>query len=804
MQGAVPTAMSASDRPTPPDAAFDVPGLGAPCDILIDPYGVPHIRAASRRDAFLAQGFNAARDRLWQIDLGRKRGLGLLAASFGPGYFAQDRAARLFLYRGDMAAEWAAYGAPDTREIVEAFVAGINAWVALARREPARLPPEFAATGTTPDFWDASDVVRIRSHALVHNLQTEVTRALVLARADRTTDLARRSIDPPHDVTVPDGLDLAEIPLDVLDVFALATAPVTFSRERLAATSDQTERWSKTTESGEIRFAASDEGSNNWAIAPQRSATGRAILASDPHRAFQLPSLRYVAHLTSPGLDVIGAGEPGLPGISIGHNGHVAFGLTIFRADQEDLHVYETHPDDPGLYRYGERWERMRTIRETIAVKGAPEREIALKFTRHGPVLCERAAQHRAFGLRTVWMEPGAAAYFGSIAYQTARTVDDFEAALAHWSTPSVNQVCADVSGRILWTPAAKAPRRPNWDGMLPVPGDGRYEWDGFHGRDVFPREVDPARGYVASANEMNLPEGPARLLGFGHEWAEPFRAQRLREALDAEAPHGLDFSARLQGDVLSIPARRICALLAGLTANDAATSAALALLRPWDRRLEIDSAAALLFEIWWMKHLKPALLDRATADPQVRRLLAPGDQVTLIDWLERAAVLFGATPEQTRAACLRETLAAAWRDCIESFGDPAGWRWSLFHHGYFEHPLTPLGAHGVRDVGPLPKGGSNFTVMNTGYRLSDGRAITGASFRMVVDVGAWDNSQFVNAPGQSGDPASPHFDDHAAVWSQSGYFPLLYSPAAVDAAARVRLRLQPAPPRDAGTPEKA
>ena len=210
-------------------------GLEARAEILVDRWGIPHIRAASVSDVFFVQGFNAARDRLWQIDLWRKRGLGLLAADFGPGYLAQDRAARLFLYQGDMSAEWAAYG-PDTEAICRRFTIGIDAYIDLAEQEPARLPPEFATLGTRPHRWTPADVVRVRSHGLTRNALSEVMRAVILAQADLATDLLRRNLEPPVTPTVPDDLDLGAVTVDVLAVFKLATAPVAFSRERLGAT----------------------------------------------------------------------------------------------------------------------------------------------------------------------------------------------------------------------------------------------------------------------------------------------------------------------------------------------------------------------------------------------------------------------------------------------------------------------------------------------------------------------------------------------------------------------------------------
>ncbi|WP_331326272.1 penicillin acylase family protein [Methylobacterium fujisawaense] len=565
--------------------AYALPGLDGPAEIRVDRWGLAHIRAGTALDAFRAQGFNAARDRLWQLDLWRKRGLGLLAADFGPGYLAQDRAARLFLYRGDMAAEWAAYGPQDTRAIVTAFVAGINAYVALTEARPDLRPPEFAVTDTRPALWQPEDVVRIRSHALIRNVLSEVARARVLARARSPADgLAvddlRKRISPPHDAVIPDGLDAADWPDDLLDAFRLATATVGFDPDRMAATRAEPWDWSKVDAHGAVtrgpRAAPKEpaEGSNNWVVGPSRTATGRPILASDPHRVYLQPSLRYAVHLTAPGLDVIGAGEPALPGISIGHNGRAAFSLTIAPIDQEDLFVCATDPADPDRYRSGDGWERIARVAERIPVRGGPDETVILGFTRHGPVL--REERGRAFALRTVWSEPGAAAYLGSLAYLGATTPEAFGEALRHWSAPSVNQLYADASGRIAWFMAGKAPVRPGHDGLLPAPGDGRYDWAGFHDPAALPRSVDPEAGWLATANEMNLPpDYPAEDRRVGFEWAEPWRARRIRAVLGGQDRHSLADSRALQGDVVSEPARRLADLMRALPAADDPDAAA-------------------------------------------------------------------------------------------------------------------------------------------------------------------------------------------------------------------------------------
>src|SRR5829696_6014466 len=263
-------------------------------------------------------------------------------------------------------------------------------------------------------------------------------------------------------------------------------------------------------------------GSNNWVVAGSRTATGRPILANDPHRAHGVPSLRYIVHLNTPEMSVIGAGEPALPGISIGHNGQIAFGLTIFSIDQEDLYVYELNPTNPNEYRFGSGWEPMRVVRESLEVKGEAPREIEMRFTRHGPVLAQDAAGQRAFAMRSIWFEPGTSAYFGSSDYMTAKDWKGFSDAMTRWGAPSENQVYADTSGNIGWIPAGTTPIRDNWDGLMPVPGDGRYEWKGFRANEELPRSYNPQQGWFATANQMNLPAGYPAEHKIGFEWTHP------------------------------------------------------------------------------------------------------------------------------------------------------------------------------------------------------------------------------------------------------------------------------------------
>lgn len=761
--------------------ARSVAGLGQPAEIRIDRWGVAHIYAASVRDAFFLQGYNAARDRLWQIDLWRKRGLGLLAADFGPAYVEQDRAARLLLYRGDMDAEWAAYGAA-AKDQAQAFVAGVNAYVAEVNAGKQPLPMEFKLAGTRPAPWAAEDVVRIRSHALSRNAPQEVRRSQIACVAGLEAAKLYRNIEPEWRPSIPEGLDPCDVPGDVLADYTRGTQAVRFD----AATRSL----------AMVEVGDDLQGSNNWTVSGARTATGRPILANDPHREHSAPSLRYIVHMEAPGLSVIGAGEPALPGVSIGHNDKIAFGLTIFPADQEDLYVYELKPGDPRSYRYQGRWEAMKVVRETIAVRGQQPRVVELLFTRHGPLMKLDPVRGRAFALRSVWWEPGTAAYFGSSAYMTAQDFTGFKAALANWGAPSVNQVFADAKGDIGWVASAKTPARRNWDGLMPVPGDGRYEWKGLIAPSDLPSELNPARGWIASANQMNLPAGyPYDDRRIGFEWTNGSRMARISQVLTARSRMTLADSMALQTDAVDVNARRLQALLKALKPREAKLKAAIAMIRRWDGEVAADSAAAALYEVWISNHLGAAVVARA-APERARRLLGQGDFAAVMLLLEHPDETL---PEAARDEALLESLGAAYDDVGGRLGaDPKGWTWGALHFARFDHAVTPLAdpaQKAAMSSGAAPMPGAAFTPLAASFREGDFRVVAGASFRMVVDVGDWDNSRIINTPGQSGSPDSPHFRDLFPLWARGEYAPMAYSRTAVEAATETVLTLRPQGP---------
>lgn len=764
-----------------------VAGLRGPGEIVVDRWGIAHIYAASERDAFFLQGWNAARDRLWQIDLWRKRGLGLLSASLGPDYVAQDRAARLFIYRGDMAKEWAAY-APGAQATVEAFTAGINAYVADVRRGARTLPVEFRLTGSQPDVWTAEDVVRVRSHALVANVMSEVQRAQVACAAGLGADRLRRKLEPAHTAVLAEGFDPCGIKADVLADYLLATQPVSFSKSsgKVAAVSLPASADS-----------AAREGSNNWVVAPSRTATGRPILANDPHRQLGVPSLRYVVHLNAPGLSLIGAGEPALPGVSFGHNDTAAFGLTIFGIDQEDLYAYTLDPARPDRYRYGPGWEQMTVVRESIPVKGEAAREVELRFTRHGPVLQYDPVHGRAFALRSVWSAPGASGYFQSSWLTHAKSWADFQAAHDHWGAPPLNLVYADTSGAIGWAASGLTPVRPNWDGLTPVPGDGRYEWRGFLRGSELPSSLNPAKGWFATANEMNLPAGyPAEARRVSFEWGDRSRIDRISQVLSADAKVSVASSQALQTDSHNAISWRLTRLLGPLTSPDPDVSRALVQLKAWDHEEGVNSAAAAIYEVWAVKHLGRATV-AAVTPAAARGLVGSGNLDAVITYLERPDAALGAQPERARDALLLASLKAALGELSQRLGpDMASWRWGALHHAIFTPAIAARADVATRakmTVGPLPLPGGASTPKAATYTPGDFNTVAGASVRMVLDVGAWDNSVIVNTPGQSGDPASPHYRDLFPLWAAGRYVPLAFSRAAVDREAETVIRLTPA-----------
>ncbi|QDY75231.1 penicillin acylase family protein [Streptomyces qinzhouensis] len=778
--GALIGAGPATGNETAP-GTLAVPGLNRPVGITVDTWGVSHIRAQNSDDLFFAQGFTAARDRLFQIDTWRRDGLGRLSEVLGPRYVAQDTASRLFLYRGDMDKEWASYPA-RTRAVATAFAAGINAYVDWLADHPQALPPEFRKLGYQPARWEPEDLVRIRTHALGDNLRNELTRAQITCADGIEATKAFRKLEPAHTPRVPAGLTPCTIPADVLATYELATAGVTFPTP--------TPTPATSTPTATATAGASGGGSNMWALGPSRTASGRPVLAADPHRAStSAPSSRYLVHLTAPGIDVIGAGEPWNPGVSFGHNGHIAFGLTNMPVDQNDLYVYELDPADPTRYRYRDGWEPFDTVHDTIPVAGTAPAPAALRFTRHGPVIRVDEANNRAYAVRTVWTEPGTSPYLGSLGFQQAKNFDEFTRGLESWKTPGSHLAYADTRGNIGSTAVGMTPRRTGdgYDGLLPVPGDGRYEWDGFHHQDDMPRTLNPSAGYIAQANEYNFP--PGHRVTPTHEWHPRYRKDRLDEVLTATQNATLQDSLNLQTDQKSLYATRLLPHLHTLTSPDPDTRKALDLLRGFDGIVSENSPGAALFEIWSMAVLRPAWLKKVTPRSAGNPwFFAVPDVGLMLESFTEPDTWFGPGGAAVRDRLLLDTLPAAYRILTTARGpDPAAWHWGGLQTHTFRHPLG-LGPA----LGPTPRGGSHQTVQYSAYNPANLQQLVGPVFRMALDVGNWDASQTINAPGQSGDPTHPHYNNLHTPWKNNQTFPLLYTTTAIRQHTKNHLTLHP------------
>ena len=750
------------------------PGLRTGVRVQRDRWGVAHIYAKNSHDLFFAQGFVVAQDRLFQMELWKRSGQGRLAEVLGSTAVERDINARRLRYRGDLAAEFASY-APDTRQILDAFTSGINAYIDEIQKPGARgLPIDFQIAGFKPEHWKPEDCLnRMAAYSMTGNAASELKNAAVLALVGPQAATELFEFDPAVALDPAPGIDFAGLSPALL---------------RDVVSSDR-----------RIDFApAAPHESNNWTVSGALTASGKPLLANDPHRVIAQPSLRYIVHLVAPGWDVIGAGEPGLPGVAAGHNAQIAWGFTIFGLDQQDLYLETLDANDRQRYTVPGGWARMQVITETIRVRGAEPVEAQLKFTRHGPVLWEDGT--RALSLHWVGSEPGTAGYLGSLALDRAADWRQFENAMPRWKVPSENIVYADTAGNIGEHSTGLAPLRKNWTGLLPVPANGVYEWSGFIANSELPHSYNLPAGFIASANHKMIPAGYPYAVGF--EWAPPTRYLRIKEVIDGAKSGakklGVEDMEALQSDVVSLFARELQGLLrramdASPAPNSPAVRSAGSALLDWDGALRVDSAQAALYEIW-AAELRNAMTARAV--PAAARAVM---EKLPLSWVMKElsqprAAVFGADAARSRDAMLFDTLRTAVEKLEAMQGaDMTRWSWGTLHRAMFRHPLDQLpGTAGLFDRGPIPRSGDGDVVQATGFADQSFDQVSGASYREIFDLGDWDRSVAINVPGQSGQPGSKHYDDLLPLWSNGHYFPLNYSRAAVDAATTDVLLLTP------------
>jgi penicillin amidase len=785
--------------------SMDVPGLDHPVEVLVDAWGISHIYAETEHDLFFAQGWNAARDRLFQLEIWRRQATGTVAEILGPRELQRDHGTRLFRFRGDLEEELRHYH-PRGVEIVGAFVDGINAYIGLTEDDPALLPLEFGLLGIRPRRW-TSEVVVSRHQGLLGNIGTELRLGRAVADLGAEQVRAVSSFGPGEPVLALDsailsGNDYLSIPggalgQDILGVYNAFRRSLRFLPEDIAPEhrGDAEAFALLEASAAEAVRAANGEadqniGSNNWVVSGRLAQAGYPIMANDPHRTLAVPSLRYWVHLVAPGWNVIGGGEPGLPGVSIGHNEFGAWGLTVFATDGEDLYVYDTNPRNPDEYWYQGQWEGMTVLEEEIAVEGEASYTARLKYSRHGPVVFEDSVANKAYAVRAAWMEIGGAPYLASLRMDQATTWEEFVDACTYSNIPGENMIWADRSGNIGWQAVGIAPVRRNWSGLVPVPGDGRYEWDGYLPIRDKPHLLNPASGYFATANNDLIPPDYPHMEAVGFVWTAPYRWMRISEVLESEAPFSMDDMMRLQTDELSIPARRLVPLLGAVSSDDARVEEARALLLSWDYTLEESSAEAGLY-VEWESQLRQA----------VNALLVPSGHgigmglERVLQELEAPGAGLGTDPGEERDRLLVDALGSAVAALTAKLGgDMRDWIWGQadYHHAYLRHPLgraVDSETRALLEVGPMPRGGYGSTVNQT---TNGDNQTSGASFRIIVDTGDWDRSVGMNSPGQSGDPLSPRYRNLFEDWANDRFHPVLFSRERIEAATDLRIDLRP------------
>jgi penicillin G amidase len=747
-----------------------------PVRLYRDEWGIPHLRAHSARDVFAGQGYVHAMDRFWQMDASRKQMEGRWAEWIGPAGVPADRLARRLQAGAASIRDYQALR-PEARDMVDAYAAGVNAW--LRTHQP---PVEYELLATTPEPWEPWHCVaamRQRGY-LMGSVWFKLWRAAALPIVGPENVVQLRYDDDGSDrLCIPPGADADRW------IASLQDLSESIGALRLLASSGGGEQ--------------TDGGSNNWALAPSRTTTGRPLLAGDPHRVFELPGMYAQLHLACDEFDAIGFTIPGVPAFPhFGHNAHVAWSVTHAFADIHDLYVEQFDRDDPSRYLHQQTWRRATTTTENIKVRGAETASVDITETIHGPVIAGDPASGSALTLKSVQFYELDRSLDCLLPMLRAGSVDSLFWAVRDWGIIDHNLVAADTAGHIGHLVRAKVPRRPAVNGWLPVPGwTGEYEWDGLIPAGQMPRADDPARGFLVTANNRVVTTVPGRTNAgdyFCTDAHPPHRAKRIEELISQLGQASPQDMARIHRDDLSAPARLFQAALATVTPNGARASALKAELLAWDGRLAPDSVAAASYSrLRWA--LAEIVADRSglarTAQDELMRL--PGS-------IGAASKLWWTLPALLRSDDLGLTGGSSWADLLAEALDavaaaPASEPWHHLHPAALTHPLTKALKDAPAALSPdgAGIGGDNDTVWATGCQAESGlAAVYGAVARYVFDVGNWDNCTWIVVGGASGDPASPHYVDQHLAWSRCELIPMRYDWNLI-AAAGLQLTLQPA-----------
>jgi penicillin amidase len=775
------------------DGKFQVEGLQAEVSVIRDSWGIPHIYASNTHDLFFAQGYVHAQDRFWQMEFWRRIGSGRLSEILGEATLEQDRFIRTVGWHR-AAAQEAQLLDDDARSVLEAYAEGVNAYIST---DKGRLGLEFTILGLTgsrfePEPWTLLNTLtwaKVMAWDLGGNRTDELLRAHIAARLGAgAVDALVPPYSEDHPVIVPHPLteaSLRSVPEAAVKTHALGA--------------------------GDRRMT--DLGSNNWVVAGKRTETGMPLLANDPHLGIQMPSIWYEIglHCEPLGPDcpyhVVGASFASSPGVIIGHNDHIAWGVSNLEPDVEDLFIEKVNPENPNQYEYQGQWRDMEIVREEIQVTGREEPVVVdVRITHHGPIINDVGGGTEdawSFGWQPLafsWtaLQPGTLVE-SVLLLDRASDWEEFREALSYWDVPSQNFVYADVKGNIGYQAPGRIPIRASGDGTMPVPGwTGEYEWVDTIPFDELPRAFNPPEGYVVTANNAVVGSDYPYLLT--KDWDPGYRAQRIVDLIEADPSLSLADVHVIQSDNSPLWTREVLPYLQPLSTNEPRLNRALNLLRTWDRQAVRGSAPAALFEAFRLH-----LIDATFRDELGEQLLAKARDSTLnalpnllpesdSRWFDDMT-----TPEvETRDKILLRALEQAVEDLTETQGrDMAKWRWGDLHTATFRN--QSLGESGIGLIeaifnrGPFAVDGTIATVNNTGYDLDEPYGVvTVPSYRQVVDLGDLTRSLSMHTTGQSGHPFHRHYKDMIDPWRNVEHHPMLWEREDVEADAEGTLVLTP------------
>lgn len=766
------------------------PGLKEQVTVIRDRWGVPHIYAENQSDLFFAQGYVHAQDRLWQMELNRRLGSGGLAEIFGEVALGTDRFVRTVGFRRAAEADLEMVD-EDTRSALEAYAAGVNAF--LDAKQP--LPLEFTVLRFKPEPWMPLDSLtwgKVMAWNLSVNWDTEILRARFIDKlgAERAAELEPMYPKSNPDV-IPSEVDYGQLSTRILEQYRQAAS------------------WLGTSGAG--------VGSNNWVVDGMKSATGKPLLANDPHLSLQMPSIWYENHLVGGDVEVTGVSFPGTPGVIIGHNAAIAWGVTNGFPDVQDLYVEKLNPKNRHQYEYRGEWHDAEVVREEIHVKGSAEPAIEeVVITRHGPIINGLVPQEDDQGLpplalRWTALEPGTL-FHAVLLLQRASNWEEFTAALRYWDVPAQNFVYADAEGNIGYYLPGRIPVRARGMGLVPVPGwTGEYEWTSWIPFEELPHAFNPPQHYVATANNRIVGDDYPHFITV--DWMNGYRARRICDLLESREKLSAEDFAAIHMDLYSIPGREFSRYLAALEPEDEHARRAVEFIRAWDFNLTADSVAGTIFEAVQLQLLRLAFADELGPE-LVEHYLGSGvhpmlsatnaymgrSAVVLLRLLENETSPWFADAKngqpRTRDEFLLLGLEKAIAELRPILGeDMSRWQWGRLHKATFAHPLgqvKPLNL--LFNRGPFPIGGDTDTVHQSAFIPREPYAVQSwcVSYRQIVDLSDWERSLAIHTNGQSGQPGSRHYADMIPMWRNGEYHPMLWGRAQVEAEAEDSMVLKP------------